>query len=55
MTAIDLTDIPLVDNHCHGILRRQPVGPPRGVSGLPSRVIRVCNASTYRQRCCTAV
>ncbi len=26
MTAIDLTDIPLVDNHCHGILRRQPVG-----------------------------
>ena len=24
MTAIDLTDIPLVDNHCHGILRRQP-------------------------------
>jgi len=25
MAAIDLTDIPLVDNHCHGILRQQPV------------------------------
>ncbi len=24
MTAIDLTDVPVVDNHCHGILRRQP-------------------------------
>jgi hypothetical protein len=26
MTAIDLTDIPLIDNHCHGLLRRQPAG-----------------------------
>jgi len=24
MAVIDLTDIPVVDNHCHGILRRQP-------------------------------
>jgi len=24
MAAIDLTGIPVIDNHCHGILRRQP-------------------------------